>query len=578
MKSGAIPVLVLVIIFLVTTGCGGGGGDGDGHGNLVVGNITGPASVDEGTSVNFTVTASGDTGIKYQWACDPSTAGTFTNQAATTTFHAGEVAADILITIRVSVSSDHSGAQLKSVDVVLRDQRFTGWTRTCGGTGFDAGYGVGVDSGGNAYVTGVFMGTVDFDPGQGVVRTSHGGYDAFLSKYDVSGNLVWVRTWGGTLWDQGFSITLDAFDGVYIAGWFQGVSDFDPGAGVDWHTANGDLDAFISKFDTNGNFLWAHTWGGPYWDKAQGVAVHWSGAVYVTGYYEGLTDFNPTDAVDRHYSINGRDVFLCKYNRDGGYMWARVWDGTEGQGVACDQNGNVYVTGSYAGSADFNPGSGIDWHVSNGDPDAFLSKFESSGAFQWARTWGGPHGDEGRQVIIDYFGRVYVTGYFTYWVDFDPGDGGVWIQSLPTVSGGPSQDVFLSKFDTAGEFKWVRAWGGNDEDAADRLALDGSNDICVAGRFFNTVDFDPAGGVDNITSNGDRDIFMSKFDTSGDYKWSFTLGGLDGEAAWGVAIDESDRIYLTGLYHSTVDFDPGLGIDNRTSNGEADIFVTQLRP
>jgi hypothetical protein len=166
------------------------------------------------------------------------------------------------------------------------------------------------------------------------------------------------------------------------------------------------------------------------------------------------------------------------------------------------------VTGYFDGTVDFDPGSGVDPHSSNGAEDIFLSKFDSSGNFIWARTWGVGNG---YGVVVDGSGNAYVTGWFYDTVDFDPGS------EIDNHTSNGINDIFLSKCDSSGNYKWARTWGGSDGEEGKSVAVDGSGNPYVTGYFQLTVDFDPGSGVDNHTSNGDWDIFLSKYDSNGNW-------------------------------------------------------------
>ena len=393
---------------------------------------------------------------------------------------------DFSDTVRVRVSStDYPGVNdVSDADFSIVE---AGWARTWGGTSHDSGYGVAADNTGNIYIAGYFKGTVDFDPGGGDPHTSNGGNDVFLSKFDSYGAFQWVRTWGGLDDDRGWGIATDGSGNVYVTGNFRDTVDFNPDGG-DPHISKGDYDNFLSKFDSSGNFEWARIWGGSVYESALGVAADGSGNVYVTGYFRGTSDFDP-DSGDPHSSNGYEDAFLSKFDSSGNFEWARTWGGSiydTGLGVATDGSGNVYVTGLFYGSVDFDP-DGVDQHSSNGDQDAFLSKFNSSGDFQLARTWGGDGEDQGRAVAVEVSGNVYVTGIFTDDVEFDP-DGG----DLHTSEG--MEDVFLSRFDSSGNFEWARTWGGSDADEGYGVAVDGSGYVFITGYFRDLVDFDPDGG------------------------------------------------------------------------------------
>ena len=448
-----------------------------------------------------------------------------------------------------------------------------GWAARCGGPYGDEGRGVATDSFGNVYTTGIF------DLSVKVGDTWYGISEATLRKFSTAdGNHAWSLYWGSDLWwDDGNGVATDSSGNVYVTGSFKKTVNFDPGDGSDLHSSNGEDDVFLSKFDSSGNFEWARTWGGPDYDLGYGVAADGLGNVYVTGYFQDTADFDPGGGTEDHTSIGTADAFLSKFNSSGNFVWVRTWEGSynlhdRGFGVAGDSSGNVYVTIHFKGTVDFDPDPvDEDLHTSNGARDVFLSKFDSSGSFIWARTWGGPGYDKSYGVAIDALDNVYITGYFEETVDFDPGGG----TDNQTSNG--FYDVFLSKFDSSGNFKWARTWGGSSDDKGNGVAADGSGNVYVTGYFRNTVDFDPEGG-DPHTSNGHYDIFLSKFDLLGAYKWARTWGGPGYEQGYGVATDDSGNIYVTGCFEDTVDFIPGPNEGWLTSQGEEDEFLIKFLP
>jgi len=365
-----------------------------------------------------------------------------------------------------------------------------GSAQTWGGSSaLDEGYGVAVDSSGNIYVTGDFCDTVDFNPEGGDPHTSKGSWDAFLSKFDSAGAFLWTRTWGGPSEDWGSAVAVDGFGNVYVTGNFRETADFDPDGG-DPHTSNGSRDFFVSKFDSSGDFKWARTWGADncHEEYSYGIAADGLGNVYITGYFSGDADFDP-DGGDPHSFHGGHDAFLSKFDSSGDFQWARTWGGNNddsGQGVAADSSGYVYVTGGFYLIVYLDPG-GSDMYTSNGSKDAYLSKFDSSGEFVWGRTWGGSGYEQGSGVATDGSGNVYVAGYFRETVDFNPSGGD------PHTSNG-ERDIFLSKFDSSGDFQWAQTWGGSSSDRGWGIAADDSGNVCVTGDFSKTVDFDPGGG------------------------------------------------------------------------------------
>ena len=190
------------------------------------------------------------------------------------------------------------------------------WNKTWGGSGDDWGNGIALDGSGNAFITG-------FTDSYGT-----GNNDAFLLKYNSSGNLLWYKTWGGSDRDYGYEIALDGLGKAYITG-------------VTYSYGLGNSNAFLLKYDSFGNLLWYKTWGGDsYGDYAYGygIAVDGSGNTFITGTY---TSYGPYDV----------DGILLKYDSSGDLLWEKTWEvsdddsGESGFGIALDALGNAFITG-----------------------------------------------------------------------------------------------------------------------------------------------------------------------------------------------------------------------------------------
>jgi hypothetical protein len=263
------------------------------------------------------------------------------------------------------------------------------WARTWGGEGYDDGPGVAVDSMGNVYVAGMYASkTINFDPAGGSGGLNHPAHDSgivvdvFLSKFDANGIFQWVRTWGGTGSDDaGETVIVDGLNNVYVAGRFASTNcDFNPGGLANIHSSNGSLDAFVSKFDSNGSFQWAKTWGGAGWDAAGGLAVDAANNVYTTGMFNGTANLDPSSANGNRTSQGGRDVFFSEFSANGTFLMAQTWGGSGddlGYHIIVDGANTVFVVGGFQASVDFDPGSGVDTHTANGGLDVFFSKFLS---------------------------------------------------------------------------------------------------------------------------------------------------------------------------------------------------------
>lgn len=325
------------------------------------------------------------------------------------------------------------------------------WAKSMGGNTTDEAYSLAVDGSGNVYATGRFQGTADFDPGAGTANLTVSGSsdDIFLCKLDASGNYVWAKQIGGGGNDFGMSAALNrAGSAVYLAGYYWGSVDFDPGAPTLTLAAMGASDVFVAKFSTaDGALQWAKGVGGSGYDLGYAVAVDEAENVYYTGAFESTVDFNPdATGTDELASAGGADIFIAKLSASGNYMWAKRFGSAMpewGQAIATDIENNIYCTGFFQGTVDFDPGTGVTELVSAGGEDVFVGKFNAAGVMQWAGGMGGANamfGDRGQAITVSNTGDVLTTGWFYDSGDFDPGSG------TTTLTSQGSFDIFVHKF------------------------------------------------------------------------------------------------------------------------------------
>ncbi len=451
------------------------------------------------------------------------------------------------------------------------------WTKTVGSTSSDASYSLALDSNANVYVAGTFTDTVDFDPGAGTDnQTSAGSTGVFLSKYNADGSYAWTKTFGGTYSDYAKGIAVDSGGNVYVTGTFYfDTVDFDPGAGTDNHTPVGERDVFLSKYASNGSYFWTKTIGGSNFDFSTGVATDNDGNVFITGFFPGTVDFDPSAGTDNHIAVGVDDIFLSKYSSDGSYAWTKTVGGAgneSSENITTDNNGNVFITGVFVDTVDFDPGAGTDNHTGelNGQ-DIFVSKYNADGSYAWTSTFGADNSyDYSNGIATDSGGNVFITGTFESTVDFDPGAG----TDNHTAVG--SNDIFLTKYLTNGSHAWTKTVGGTDYEEAYGISSDTNDNLYITGNFENTVDFDPGAGTDNHTASGALpDIFLSKYNSDGSYAWAVSLGSTGSEYSFDTSIDSGNNVYISGYFPGTVDFDPGAGTDNHTSAGSSDIFLSK---
>jgi hypothetical protein len=348
------------------------------------------------------------------------------------------------------------------------------WAKSFGAGYTDWSISITTDAAGNVYTTGDFEGTVDFDPGAGTFNlTSAGYYDIFVQKMDSAGNFIWAKSFGGN-GNGCYSnfITVDTAGNLHTTGFFCGTVDFNPGAGTfNLTSATGYFSIFVQKMDSAGSFIWAKSFGG----NGSGcysasITVDADGNVYTTGYFEGIVDFNPGARAFNLTSAEQRDIFIQKMDAKGNYIWVKSLggiDSDEGKSITVDAAGNVYTTGYFRETADFDPGPGNFNLTSAGKSDIFIQKMDTAGNFSWAKSFGGNGGGGySYSIAVDVAGNIYTTGYFYGIVDFDSGAGtfnltsaggrDVFVQKMSQSSSGaeePSQGIRLTAYPnpTAGD-------------------------------------------------------------------------------------------------------------------------------
>jgi len=284
------------------------------------------------------------------------------------------------------------------------------------------------------YATGCFNGTFDFDPSPAVVNLTANWADIFLIKFDLNGNFVWVKQMGGADTDAPNSIAIDNFGNSYITGYFKDtIADFDPGTGIANVTANGTWNIYIAKYDSNGNYLWAHGFGdGSVLNEGRCISVDPTGVI-VSGLFNDTTDFDPGAGTAILNSSLTNGSFIAKYDVLGNYQWVNPLGTVYSHVSDASGNGNVYVCGNFSSIFDFDPGIGVaNLDATNGN--MFIANYDAVGNYLFAKQIGGANSGVGTLSLYQDANRnLYLTGRFGGTVDFDPDIGIYPLNSISTL-------------------------------------------------------------------------------------------------------------------------------------------------
>lgn len=336
--------------------------------------------------------------------------------------------------------------------------------------------------------------------------------DIYVRKYDASGVSQWTIQTGTATSDLVEDAVFDRNNNVlYIVG-HTSVSLHD-------QPPIGDRDIFLIKYDPDGTRLWTIMDGTAQEDRGMSIAIDSSGNIYITGYTVG-GDF------DGNGSYGGHDIFVAKYNSDGGNVWKRQLGGTNwdrGYAIAVDSNDDILVTG-YTASTQFN---GQD---NNGSNDAYIIKYNSAGTLLWTRLLGTTEAEYAQGIAVDSSNNIYVAGNTLGDMDGNVSLGG-W-------------DAFLTKYTSNGAFLWTSTYGGEFTDSAHDVIVDSSDGVYMTGQ------------IGNATSGSDMfDYYLVKYDASGSELWDLQHDSLYGnirhERGYHLALDTAENIFVNGTTYGS---------------------------
>ncbi len=401
----------------------------------------------------------------------------------------------------------------------------------------------------------------------GIIVTIFLALNAYTQSWD------WVRKAGGLKSDKASTVVVDQDGNVYFTGYYNEQADFGPfNTGFSFSSSK---EVFLAKMDPNGNFLWVTNALNYYDDRGLGLCVDPSGNAYVTGTcwggldWGGLSVYAPSSYTDQ--------IFVTKIDPNGSIVWmknAGNYDGTvnvgvnengspqtlyqddHGQDLACDSQGNIFVTGFLSNIDDVNYHDAyfdaITISLPPMDSIAFLAKLSSSGNWEWVKTFGGEYKQRDHAICVDDEDNVYVCGGFYGTQPF----GSTTVTSTASATGVTSEDIYVAKYDNDGNFQFVVTVGDTLDDRADGIRfspVDGH--LYVTGEFRGEVYF----GMDDLNNYGsgqdDKDAFVAKLTKGGVWAWATKAGSKKGgDRGTSVCIAQSGNVIVSGQFRSEAKF------------------------
>ena len=438
------------------------------------------------------------------------------------------------------------------------------WGTYYGGIGDDFAQ-KSVTSGNKVYVSGYSSSS------SGIAHNGHqitigGGYDAFLLVLNFQGQRLWASYYGGPNDDYGKSVAVDALGNIFLAGYTRSATGIGFGnTSAPNQISPGQYDAFLAKFDSNGNRLWGTYFGELAGDYGNHCAVDLQGNVYLTGSVQASSypQWIALNGFQNSYG-GGTDAFLAKFNSNGIKIWGTFYGGSnydEGINLRVDGNSFLYLVGTTGSSnniASANPQS-----IYSGSFDGFIVKFNLNGGRIWGRYYGGIGNDRINGVDIDALGNIYICGY-TY-------SGGLGHLGYQNNVGGGLDGIF-AKFNSSGTILWSSYLGGPQADNLTAIKITPNNNLMVTGTFSSSG---LALNGSQSTLNGVYDSYIAKFNANCQVQWSSYFGGASNEGATDICLS-GDSVHFVIGYTNSSDVIPLKG-HQMVYSGNADAFIAKFK-
>lgn len=454
------------------------------------------------------------------------------------------------------------------------------WAKNFGGTNLEYVSEISFDHSGNLLIAGDFNNTVDFDPTSNIINeTSLGARDIFFAKYDLMGNLIFVKTISGASDQIIRGIKEDSLGNIYLIGLFYGQTDFDPSSSSYNLTSIGLNDIFFAKYTSTGDLVYAKQLGNNAQEDVNDLFVN-NNEITLVGMFQSSFDFDPSATSDSiiNPSNNFSNGFISKYSSNGDFIFARSIEG-DGNNIIfhldLDNNNNIYISGKSSNNADFDPSPTSSYTLSViGGEDCYFAKYNSNGDFIFAKNFQSDAIEFVLAMDVDSSGNIYQSGNIQFPsgpVDFDPSSN---VNSILTQG---FIMPFIVKYDNQGNFVFVKGFETNGVIDFLDIKIINENKILITGSYQGTSDFNPTAIFDTLKSQAFAvsETFIASYDTSGNFQWAVPIYGNQNSRGKSILEDTNGDIFITGTFEGTCDFDLSATISSLTSNGNRDIYIAK---
>ncbi|MCG3167190.1 MAG: hypothetical protein POELPBGB_02976 [Bacteroidia bacterium] len=429
------------------------------------------------------------------------------------------------------------------------------WSIGVGSESVENGYDITIDTDGNICVTGIFHGITNFgsnytlNPVQG---------EAFLAKYNASGNLIFAKNFGNGFIDYGRSVITGNDNKIYVIG-DELVSD--SGANV-----------YFIKYNDIGDLIFKKNVGGEDDDRGHSIAVDKKDNIYICGNFMSTADFDPGPGVSNMTSADYTDEFISKYDSTGNYIYSKRFGGNGGESskIISDNYGNLYVIASFYDTLTFYPDTQLPL-ISQGLSDFLFAKIDTNGNYKFIHQFGDIDMQYTSDIVFDQDSNICISGFFKGIIDFDPS------QNVVTLDGGSGNyySGFVAKYNPQGDLIWAI-----EPPAAVAVSFDEDNNLYMIGEFSGTIDFDLSSVSAYLTATVQTnppfvtDIYIAKYDSLFNFIDAGKISAGYDESIYGLDV-KNKNVYITGNYNGDTDFDIGASTSIMSTVGGSDIFIAK---
>jgi hypothetical protein len=443
------------------------------------------------------------------------------------------------------------------------------WATKGGGAASDVGAKTCTDPSGNVFVAGYFSST-SINIGTVTINNSGiSGSDGYVAKYNSAGVLQWTQRIGGSASEYITGICCDNTGRVYVYGNYNSsLISLPP---YTWgNPGSGTYNVYLACIDGAGVPQWLNGYGGTGSENSGRCAYSTSlSSIYIVGTYFDPTLTIGTTTLNNTSAAGKAETFFARFNNSGTLVWARSTGSSGcddwGTAIALDPAGNPCILGNFSGSV-LTPTTviGTTSLVSYGQQDIYVTKWNNSGGFQWAKNLGSNGGgDYPGGIQVDASSNIYISGYF---------QGANLVAGTFSLSTYGGYDAFVAKYNTAGTAQWANKIGGSLDDYGYDLAIDANANVYFGGTFSGTVITVGTTTLANTSPGASTDAMVAKYNSSGTFVWANKSAGAGTEWTNGVASDAVGNVYVTGSF----DGNTGFGTTTLSTSGNIDMFLSKI--